>query len=53
VAHGYPNVALTHLYADNAAMQLIPDPKSFDVVLAGNLFGDIVSDAASVCCAAI
>jgi 3-isopropylmalate dehydrogenase len=48
VARDYPDVTLTHLYADNAAMQLIANPKSFDVMLAGNLFGDILSDAASV-----
>lgn len=43
--HGeYPSVKLEHLYVDNAAMQLIKNPKSFDVVLAENLFGDILSD---------
>jgi len=40
----FPDVALDHLYVDNAAMQLIKNPKSFDVVLAENLFGDILSD---------
>jgi 3-isopropylmalate dehydrogenase len=40
----YPDVALNHLYVDNAAMQLIRNPKGFDVVLAENLFGDILSD---------
>ena len=40
----YPDVTLNHLYVDNAAMQLIKNPKSFDVVLAENLFGDILSD---------
>jgi 3-isopropylmalate dehydrogenase len=40
----YPGVELDHLYVDNAAMQLIKNPKSFDVVLAENLFGDILSD---------
>ncbi len=40
----YPEVALNHLYVDNAAMQLIKNPKAFDVVLAENLFGDILSD---------
>lgn len=40
----YPDVALAHLYVDNAAMQLIKNPKSFDVILAENLFGDILSD---------
>lgn len=40
----YPDVALNHLYVDNAAMQLIKNPKAFDVILAENLFGDILSD---------
>lgn len=44
VAAGYPEVALDHLYVDNAAMQLIARPRDFDVVLAPNLFGDILSD---------
>jgi 3-isopropylmalate dehydrogenase len=44
VAREYPDVKLSHLYVDNAAMQLIKQPKSFDVVLAENLFGDILSD---------
>jgi len=44
VARDYPDVTLRHLYVDNAAMQLIKNPKSFDVVLAENLFGDILSD---------
>ncbi len=44
VARDYPDVSLRHLYVDNAAMQLIKNPKSFDVVLAENLFGDILSD---------
>jgi 3-isopropylmalate dehydrogenase len=44
VAQDYPEVALDHLYIDNATMQLIRDPKRFDVVLAGNLFGDIITD---------
>ena len=43
-ARNYPDVALKHLYVDNAAMQLIKNPKSFDVILAENLFGDILSD---------
>jgi len=47
-AREYPDVEVTHLYADNATMQLITNPASFDVVLTGNLFGDILSDAASV-----
>lgn len=44
VSKAYPDVALNHLYVDNAAMQLIKNPKAFDVVLAENLFGDILSD---------
>ncbi len=44
VGSKYPDVTLSHLYVDNAAMQLIKQPKSFDVVLAENLFGDILSD---------
>ncbi len=43
----YPDVELEHLYVDNAAMQLIRRPKSFDVILAGNMFGDIISDEAA------
>jgi 3-isopropylmalate dehydrogenase len=43
----YPDVELEHLYVDNAAMQLIRRPRSFDVMLAGNLFGDIISDEAA------
>lgn len=44
----YQDVELTHLYVDNAAMQLVRDPSQFDVILTGNLFGDILSDEASV-----
>jgi len=44
IAREYPDVQLSHLYVDNAAMQLIKNPRSFDVVLAENLFGDILSD---------
>lgn len=44
VAKNYPDIALNHLYVDNAAMQLVRRPKEFDVVLAENLFGDILSD---------
>ena len=43
----YPDVSLRHMYVDNAAMQLVRDPRSFDVLLTGNLFGDILSDLAS------
>ena len=48
VAREYPEVELTHMYVDNAAMQLIREPKQFDVILTGNIFGDILSDAASM-----
>lgn len=44
----YPDVELCHLYVDNAAMQLVRDPSQFDVLLTGNIFGDILSDEASV-----
>lgn len=44
----YPDVALDHMYVDNAAMQLVRAPKKFDVVVTGNLFGDILSDEASM-----
>ncbi|MDR0875672.1 MAG: 3-isopropylmalate dehydrogenase [Clostridiales Family XIII bacterium] len=47
VRAGYPEVKLEHLYVDNAAQQLIMDPKQFDVILTSNLFGDILSDEAS------
>ena len=48
VAAGYPDVTLDHLYVDNCAMQLVLDPRRFDVVLTENLFGDILSDEAAV-----
>ena len=48
VAKGYDDVELTHLYVDNAAMQLVRAPKQFDVIVTGNLFGDILSDAAAM-----
>ncbi|MCH9814389.1 MAG: 3-isopropylmalate dehydrogenase [Epsilonproteobacteria bacterium] len=48
VATGYPDVTLSHMYVDNAAMQLVRDPKQFDVILTGNIFGDILSDEASM-----
>jgi len=44
----YPDVALDHMYVDNAAMQLVRKPKSFDVVVTGNMFGDILSDEAAM-----
>ncbi len=48
VAREYPEVALSHMYVDNAAMQLVRNPKQFDVILTGNIFGDILSDEASM-----
>lgn len=53
VARDYPDVALEHMYVDNAAMQLVRDPGRFDVVVTGNLFGDILSDQASMCVGSI
>jgi len=47
-AREYPEVALSHMYVDNAAMQLVRNPKQFDVILTGNIFGDILSDEASM-----
>jgi 3-isopropylmalate dehydrogenase len=47
-AQDYPDVALSHMYVDNAAMQLVKAPKQFDVIVTGNLFGDILSDEASM-----
>ena len=52
-AREYPQVELTHMYVDNAAMQLVKDPGQFDVVVTGNLFGDILSDQASMCVGSI
>lgn len=48
VAKEYPEVELSHMYVDNAAMQLVREPKAFDVVVTGNLFGDILSDEAAM-----
>jgi len=48
VAREYPNVELSHMYVDNAAMQLVRAPKAFDVIVTGNLFGDILSDEAAM-----
>ncbi len=48
MAKDYPNVELSHLYVDNAAMQLVRAPKQFDTIVTGNLFGDILSDAAAM-----
>jgi 3-isopropylmalate dehydrogenase len=48
VAKDYPDVELQHMYVDNAAMQLVKAPKAFDVIVTGNMFGDILSDEASM-----
>ncbi|MEO1148844.1 MAG: 3-isopropylmalate dehydrogenase [Cyanobacteria bacterium J06638_22] len=48
LAADYPDVELTHMYVDNAAMQLVRNPKQFDTIVTGNLFGDILSDAAAM-----
>ncbi len=48
VAEDYPEVELNNLYVDNAAMQLVKEPKQFDVIVTGNIFGDILSDEASM-----
>src|SRR5512143_1156469 len=48
VSKEYPEVELSHMYVDNAAMQLVKWPKQFDVIVTGNIFGDILSDAASM-----
>jgi 3-isopropylmalate dehydrogenase len=48
MAGDYPDVALSHMYVDNAAMQLVRNPKQFDVIVTGNIFGDILSDEASM-----
>ncbi|MFV1920285.1 3-isopropylmalate dehydrogenase [Sphingomonas sp. MJ1 (PH-R8)] len=53
VATEYPDVHLTHMYVDNAAMQLVRNPGQFDVIVTGNLFGDILSDQASMCAGSI
>lgn len=53
VSTEYPDVALSHMYVDNAAMQLVRNPGQFDVVVTGNLFGDILSDQASMCVGSI
>ncbi len=53
VATEYPEVELSHMYVDNAAMQLVKAPGQFDVVVTGNLFGDILSDQASMCVGSI
>ena len=48
ISEEYPEVELSHMYVDNAVMQLIREPKQFDVIVTGNLFGDILSDAAAM-----
>ena len=53
VSADYPDVALSHMYVDNAAMQLVRNPGQFDVIVTGNLFGDILSDQASMCVGSI
>ena len=53
VRRDFPDVKLTHMYVDNAAMQLVRDPGQFDVIVTGNLFGDILSDQASMCAGSI
>ncbi|AKM06572.1 3-isopropylmalate dehydrogenase [Pelagerythrobacter marensis] len=53
LAPEYPGVTLEHMYVDNAAMQLVREPGRFDVIVTGNLFGDILSDQASMCVGSI
>ncbi len=53
IAPEYPDVELSHMYVDNAAMQLVRNPGQFDVMLTGNIFGDILSDQASMCVGSI
>lgn len=48
VGAGYPDVELSHMYVDNAAMQLVRNPRQFDVIVTGNMFGDILSDCAAM-----
>lgn len=48
MSRDYPDVALSHMYVDNAAMQLVKNPKQFDVIVTGNIFGDILSDQAAM-----
>jgi 3-isopropylmalate dehydrogenase len=49
----YPDIVLSHMYVDNCAMQLVRNPGQFDVIVTGNLFGDILSDQASMCAGSI
>lgn len=53
IAGEYPDIELSHMYVDNAAMQLVRNPGQFDVIVTGNLFGDILSDQASMCAGSI
>lgn len=53
VSADYPDIELSHMYVDNAAMQLVRNPGQFDVIVTGNLFGDILSDLASMCVGSI
>ena len=53
VSAEYPDIELSHMYVDNAAMQLVRNPGQFDVIVTGNLFGDILSDQASMCVGSI
>ena len=53
IAAEYADVDLSHMYVDNAAMQLVRNPGQFDVIVTGNLFGDILSDQASMCAGSI
>jgi 3-isopropylmalate dehydrogenase len=53
VSAEYPDVELSHMYVDNAAMQLVRNPGQFDTIVTGNLFGDILSDQASMCVGSI
>ena len=53
ISADYPDIALSHMYVDNAAMQLVRNPGQFDVIVTGNLFGDILSDQASMCAGSI
>jgi 3-isopropylmalate dehydrogenase len=53
VSGDYEDIELTHMYVDNAAMQLVRNPGAFDVIVTGNLFGDILSDQASMCAGSI
>ena len=49
----FPDIELSHMYVDNAAMQLVRNPKQFDTMITGNIFGDILSDEASMICGSI